>query len=89
MKYVVEVCYGNRNEWSEEVEEYCDALNHARKMSELDGVSEARVWCDGEVVTMLVDGEEEEDPIDEWAEYEDRWDEVGYDSYGGCYDMDL
>lgn len=89
MKYVVEVCYGDRNEWSEEVEEYCDAFNYAQKMSELDGVSEARVWWGDEVITMFVDGEEEEDPIDEWAEYEDRWDEVGYDPYGGCYDMDL
>ena len=91
MKYVVEVIYGDRNEWSEEMEDYCDALNHARKMSELQGVGEARVWYDEEVIDTFVDGEEEEwnEWDDDWDEPCDRWDEVGYDPYTGGYDMDL
>ena len=87
MKYVVEVIYGDRNEWSEEMEDYCDALNHACKMSELQGVSEARVWYDEEVIDTFVDGEEE--GWDEWDEPYDPFDEVGYDPYTGGYDMDL
>ena len=97
MKYVVEVIYGNRNEWSDEFDYYWDALNYALAMSELQGVSETRVWFGEEVLDTVVDGiiqgQEEEwwedDEEDEWAEYEDRWDEVGYDPYTGGYDMDL
>jgi hypothetical protein len=33
------------------------------------------------------DGGEED--YDDWAEYEDRADEVGYDPYSGCYCDDL
>jgi hypothetical protein len=87
MKYVVEVMYRDRNEWSDEMAEYCDALNHAREMSKLAGVSEARVWYEEEIIDIFVDGEEYEE--DEWAEYEDRWDEVGYDPYAGGFDPDL
>lgn len=96
MKYVVEVCYGNRNEWSDEIAHYSMALNHALAMSELDGVSETRVWFGEEVIDTCVDGiitsedfEVEVEEVDEWAEYEDRWDEVGYNPYTGGYDMDL
>ena len=88
MKYVVEVMYRDRNEWSDEMEEYCDALNHARKMSELAGVSEARVWYDEEIIDIFVDGEEP-DYEDDWGELYDPFDEVGYDPYTGGYDMDL
>lgn len=88
MKYVVEVMYRDRNEWSDEMEEYCDALNHARKMSELAGVSEARVWYDEEIIDIFVDGEEP-DYEDDWGEPYDPFDEVGYDPYTGGYDMDL
>lgn len=89
--YVVETFYTNRNEWSDEIKEYCDALNHARKMSELDGVSETRVWDEDEIVAVFVDGEEEEDLTlpDEWDEPCDYFDEIGYDPYTGGYDMDL
>ena len=55
--YVVEVCYGNHNEWSDEVSNYCDALKHARKMSEMQGVSEARIWCEDELINILVEGD--------------------------------
>ena len=97
MKYVVEVCYGDRNEWSDEIAYYGEALNHALAMSELQGVSEARVWFGEEVIDTSVDGIiqgfaeewEEDEEEDEWAEYEDRWDEVGYDPYTGGYDPDL
>ena len=89
MKYVVEVMYRDRNEWSDEMEEYCDALNYAREMSKLAGVSEARVWYEEEIIDIFVDGEEYEEEVDEWAEYEDRWDEVGYDPYTGGFDPDL
>jgi hypothetical protein len=100
MKYVVEVIYGNRNEWSDEIEFYGDALNHALAMSELQGVSETRVWADDEIVAICVDGifqvdecedwgDEEED---EWAEYDEPnypFDEWGYDPYTGGFDPDL
>ena len=93
MKYVVEVCYGDRNEWSDEIKFYGDALNHALAMSELAGVSEARVWCDDEIIDIVVDGIiQDEEPVDEWAEYDEPnypFDEVGYDPYTGGYDMDL
>jgi hypothetical protein len=89
MKYVVEVIYGNRNEWSNEIEYYGDAVIHARELSRLAGVSETRVWYEEEIIDIFVDGEEYEEEVDEWAEYEDRWDEVGYDPYTGGFDPDL
>ena len=97
MKYVVEVIYGDRNEWSEEIDYYGDALNYALAMSELQGVGETKVWFGEEVIDTVVDGiiqgQEEEwwedDEEDQWAEYEDRWDEVGYNPYTGGYDADL
>jgi hypothetical protein len=89
MRYAVEIIYGNRNEWSDEIEFYGDALNHALAMSEILGVSEARVWDDDEIVATCVDGVILDEEVDEWAEYEDRWDEVGYDPYTGGYDADL
>ena len=98
MKYVVEVCYGNRNEWSDEEVFYGDALDHAIVMSELAGVSETRVWRDDEIINVCVDGiitqgvGAVEDEEDEWAEYDEPhypFDEVGYDPYTGGYDMDL
>ena len=96
MKYVVEVMYGDRNEWSDEIAYYGDALNHALAMSELQGVSEARVWFGEEVIDTCVDGiiqgfaEEWEE--DEWAEYDEPnypFDEWGYDPYTGGFDADL
>ena len=97
MKYVVEGIYGDRNEWSEEIDYYGDALNYALAMSELQGVGETKVWFGEEVIDTVVDGiiqgQEEEwwedDEEDQWAEYEDRWDEVGYNPYTGGYDADL
>ena len=93
MKYVVEVMYRDHNEWSDEMEEYCDALNNAREMSELAGVSEARVWYDEEIIDIAVDGIVQGE-CEEWNEWDDEepcddWDEVGYDPYTGGYDMDL
>ena len=89
MKYVVEVIYGNRNEWSDEFEYYGDALNYALAMSELQGVGETKVWFGEEVIDTVVDGiiqGEYEDWDDEPCDY---FDEVGYDPYTGGYDMDL
>ena len=94
MKYVVEVMYGDRNEWSDEIEFYGDALNHALAMSELAGVSEARVWADDEIVATCVDGifQIDEYEEDDWAEYDEPnypFDEWGYDPYTGGFDPDL
>ena len=103
MKYVVEVCYGDRNEWSDEIAYYGDALNHALAMSELQGVSEARVWFGEEMIDTCVGGiitnedfevevEEVEEEEDEWAEYDEPnypYDEWGYDPYTGGFDADL
>lgn len=94
MKYVVEVMYGNRNEWSDEIEFYGDALNHALAMSEMQGVSEARVWYGEEIVDICVDGIiqgeyekwEEDEEEDDWAEYDEPhypFDEAGYDPLHG------
>ena len=95
MNYVVEVCYGERNEWSDEMEYYGDALNYALAKSEMQGVSETRIWFGDEIVDTVVDGiiqEEEEN----WSEWDDDWDEpydpfdeVGYDPYTGGFDPDL
>jgi hypothetical protein len=92
MKYVVEVMYRDRNEWSNEIEYYGDAVNHAREMSQLAGVSEARVWYEEEIIDIFVDGEEYEEEVDEWAEYDEPnypFDEWGYDPYTGGFDPDL
>ena len=95
MKYVVEVIYGNRNEWSDEFDYYGDALNYALAMSELQGVGETKVWFGEEVIDTVVDGiiqgecEEWNEWDDDWDEPYDPFDEVGYDPYGGCFDMDL
>ena len=97
MKYVVEVCYGNHNEWSDEEELYGEALNYALAMSELQGVSEARVWADDEIVATCVDGifqfaEHDDEDEDEWAKYDEPnhpFDEWGYDPYAGGFDPDL
>ena len=89
MKYVVEIIYGDRNEWSAEEEYYGDALNYALAMSELQGVSETRIWYGEEVVDTIVDGIIQGDDWDDWDEPYDPFDEVGYDPYTGGYDMDL
>ena len=102
MKYVVEVCYGDRNEWSDEIAYYGDALNHALAMSELQGVSETRVWFGEEMIDTCVDGiitsedfeveVEEVEEEDEWADYDEPnypFDEWGYDPYTGGFDIDL
>lgn len=96
MKYVVEVIYGNRNEWSDEFEYYGDALNYALAMSELQGVGETKVWFDEEVIDTVVDGIIQGECDEEWNEWDDDYDEpydpfdeVGYDPYTGGYDMDL
>ena len=76
MKYVVEVIYGNRNEWSDEIEFYGDALNHALAMSEMQGVGETRVWYGEEVVDTCVDGIIQVDEYEDWdREHEDWGDE--------------
>ena len=100
MKYVVEVCYGNRNEWSDEIECYEDALSYALAMSGLVDVSEARVWLGDEIVNTCVhemtqdDGYEDwgDEEEDEWAKYDEPhypFDEWGYDPYTGGFDPDL
>lgn len=93
-KYVVEYCYDDHNEWSDEIADLDVALNHAAVSSELAGVSETRVWCEDELFATFVDGEAKDDEIDyeidnEYDEPIDPFDECGYDPYGGCFDMDL
>ena len=88
MKYVVEVIYGNRNEWSDEFDYYGDALNYALAMSELQGVGETKVWFGEEVIDTVVDGIIQGE-YEDWDEPYDPFDEVGYDPYTGGYDMDL
>lgn len=73
MKYVVEVCYSNRNEWSEEIEFYGDALNHALAMSEMQGVSETRVWLGDEIVDTCVDGIIQVDEYEDWDREDEDW----------------
>ena len=95
MNYVLETCYGDHNEWSDEIEYYLTALDLACKKSRLAGVSEVRVWLGDEVVDVYVDGEvhdPDEEQEDEWVEYDEphySFDEVGYDPYTGGYDADL
>ena len=91
MKYVVEVCYANSNEWSNEMEHYFEALQYALEMSKLAGVCETRVYLDKEIVDVCVDGDYVEEPTDEWVDNEpsEMWDEVGYDPYTGGFDADL
>lgn len=92
MNYVVEVCYGERNEWSDEIEYYGDALNHALAMSELQGVSETRIWLGDELVDTCVDGIIQEEEEENWADYDEPnypFDEWGYDPYTGGFDPDL
>ena len=94
MKYVVEVCYGDRNEWSNEFDYWGDAYDYACMMSKLAEVSECRVYTGDEVTETLINGEEvfDRDEFDEWAEYDEPhypFDEVGYDPYTGGIDPDL
>ena len=88
MKYVVEVCHTNRNEWSEETEDYREAVEFARGMSKLACVSETRIYDGDEIVAVYVDGKYQ-DECEDWDEPYDPFDEVGYDPYAGGYDMDL
>ena len=88
MKYVVEVCHTNRNEWSDEIEDYREAVEFARGMSRLACVSETRIYDGDEIVAVYVDGEYK----DPWAEYDEPnypFDEWGYDPYTGGFDPDL
>ena len=96
MKYVVEMCYGDHNEWSDEIDNYVDACEYACSMSKLAGVSEARVYSDCDVLLdVYVDGEDAPLPLDEdeeWGEYDEPnypYDEWGYDPYTGGFDADL
>lgn len=96
MKYVVEVCYGDRNEWSDEIDSYVDACKYACSMSKLAGVSETRVYSDCDILlAVYVDGEDAPLPLDEdeeWDEYDEPnypYDEQGYDPYTGGFDADL
>lgn len=94
MNYVVEVCYGERSEWSDEMEYYGDALNYALAMSEMQKVTQTKVWFGDEVVDIVVDGiiEVDEEEEDEWEEYDEPnypFDEWGYDPYAGGFDPDL
>jgi hypothetical protein len=102
MDYVVEVCYGERSEWSDKMEYYGDALNYALAMSEMQKVTQTKVWFGEEVVDTCTDGiidnieeeywEEDEEEEDEWEEYEEPnypFDEWGYDPYTGGFDPDL
>ena len=92
MKYVVEVIYGNRNEWSDEIDYYGDALNYALAMSELKSVGETKIWFGEEVIDTIVDGIIQGDDWDDWDDWDEPYDpldEVGYDPYTGGYDMDL
>ena len=91
MKYVVEVCYGNRNEWSDEIDKYSHACQYAFDMSQLAGVSEARIYQGDEHIMTYVDGEEqlpdwdkEEDwdrEHEDWDDDEDEWAEYDEPNY--------
>lgn len=83
MKYVVEVIYGNRNEWSDEIEFYGDALNHALAMSEMQGVGETKVWYGEEIVDTCVDGIIQGE-CEDWDDVED-W-EKDYEDWGVDYE---
>jgi hypothetical protein len=95
MKFVVEWYTTNSNEVSPEFDEYLDARFYAIIMSQLAGVSEAKVFDEeGTELGRYVDGEFA--PItcdDDWYEFEDEddyaYDEVGYNPYTGGYDEDL
>lgn len=88
MKYKVEVCYGDHNEWCVDCPHYSDALSYALERSYDEGVSETRVWFDNDIIDTCVDGAIVEDPWDE-PEPIDEWDELGYDAYLGCISEDL
>ena len=81
MDYVVEVCYGNRNECSNEFDKYSHACQYACDMSKLAGVSEARIYQDDENIMIYVDGEEQ---LPDWDDVED-W-EKGYEDWGVDYE---
>lgn len=87
-KYLVETMYAHSNEWSNEIEEYADAVEYASFMSRLAGVSETRIWYGDELDSTWVDGEIVR-PVD-WEEepIEDAVDEMGFNPYMGCYDWD-
>ena len=94
MNYVVEVCYGERSEWSDEMEYYGDALNYALAMSEMQKVTQTKVWFGDEVIDTVVDGiiQSDEEEEYEWEEYDEPnypFDEWGYNPYTGGFDPDL
>lgn len=88
MTYAVETMWKHGNEWSNEFEDYADAIEYASFMSRLEGVSEARVWYGNEIDCTWVDGEIVRP--DDWEEepIEDAVDEMGFNPYMGCYDWD-
>ena len=84
--YIVETMYKYSNEYSNELEEYADAVEYASFMSKLAGVSEARIWYGNDLDSIWVDGEcVGNDYTDDYIDY---FDEVGYNPYTGGYDAD-
>lgn len=97
---IMVVCMGNSRECKTENE----ARRKAEIASRFDEAP-AFVWVDGEMVAEYVDGEEvvlkhwtevaeeqyyedgDDDGCDVYAELYD--DEIGYNPYMGCYDMDV
>ena len=87
-KYLVEIMYEDRNEWSNEIEDFADAVEHASAMSNLKGVSETRIWYGDELESIWVDGEYVGNGYDLLDDHIDYYDEVGYNPYMGGYDWD-
>ena len=92
--YQVGYWYHDGLEWDEQVEELEVAMFSAKARSQMPFVSEALVYDeDGTIVGVWVDGEEKD--VDEYIandlcdDYDDCDNEIGYDPYSGCYDMDL
>lgn len=85
-KYLVETMYKYSNEYSNELEDFADAVELASFMSNLKGVSEARIWYGDTLESIWVDGECVGNNYDRLEEPD--IDECGYNPYLGGYDWD-
>ena len=87
-KYLVETMYAHGNEYSNELEDFADAVELASFMSNLKGVSETRIWYGDTLESIWVDGECVGNNYDFIDNHIDYYDEVGYNPYLGGYDWD-
>lgn len=88
MTYAVETMWKHGNEWSNEFEDFADAVELASFMSNLKGVSETRIWYGDELESIWVDGECVGNNYELLEDHTDYYDEVGYNPYMGGYDWD-